>query len=157
MTYPIVLADRSAEILYVARKDLNVREGAQQNTGLRVEAIQKWCGGQKGESWCCYWLTMKLDQVFLGAAPIPRQGGVQAVREFCQAQGWRTATPQLADLFVYVNAADHGHHIGFYTGPGPTGIAGNTDASGTSANGDRVAEHALKPGSGTIEYFSYPR
>lgn len=47
-------------------------------------------------------------------------------------------------LYLYVNANDHAHHIGFVTSTNPlTGIAGNTSADGTSSNGDGLYEHAI--------------
>jgi len=63
----------------VARQFLFVREASIQNTGQRVEAIQKWGGGIKGESWCCYFATMVLDICFQGKSPIPRLGACQDV------------------------------------------------------------------------------
>lgn len=151
----------SDEIVRQARRFLYLREAtASPNAGLRVEAIQRWCGGSKGESWCAYFVTLILDLLFAGAAPIPRQGGVQAIRDLAKKHNWMTSTPVPGDLFIYVNAAGRGHHIGFYTGFGvtaPTGIAGNTSADGTSSNGDRVAEHELHAGTSIIEYIAYPR
>jgi hypothetical protein len=127
----------------IARLFLFVRE-AGQNHGQRVEAIQRWCGGQPGESWCAYFATMVLDLAYGGEAPIRRQGVVQEIRDLATENGWITATPSMGDLFLYIDANDHAHHIGFVTGTEPlTGIAGNTDEHGTSSNGDRVAEHGI--------------
>lgn len=148
---------RAEEVLYQARKLRFIREAGGQNVGQRVEAIQKWCGGVAGESWCAYFATMVLDIVFEGASPIPRMGSVQQIRDLAKKKGWITTTPVPGDLFIYVNAQDHGHHIGFYVSGGtrkPKGIAGNTDESGTSSNGDRVAEHDLYRGK--IEYAHLP-
>ncbi len=150
----IALADRSAEVLYLARKTRYLREAGGQNRGQRVEALQHWCGGQPGESWCAYWATALLDIIYEGKAPIPRMGGVQAIRELAQKNGWITTTPSLGDLFLYIDANDRAHHIGFVSAITPlSGIAGNTSESGTSDNGDRVAEHQI-----TARVFvSYPR
>ena len=127
----------------VARLFLFVRE-AGPNRGLRVEAIQHWSQGQFGDSWCSEFATMVLDLAYQGNAPIPRNGSVQDVRDICTAHGWTTDTPSVGDLYFYVDANDHGHHIGFVTSTDPlTGISGNTSADGTSDNGDRVAEHAI--------------
>jgi hypothetical protein len=120
-----------------------IRE-AGQNTGQRVEAVQRWCGGQPGESWCAYFATMCLDIAYKGKAPLPRQGSVQAIRELAQSHGWVTTVPQVGDLFLYVNAQDHAHHIGFVSGVDPLiGIAGNTSEDGTSSNGDGVYTHPI--------------
>lgn len=148
---------RAEEALYQARKLRFIREAGGQNHGQRVNAIQTWCGGVDGESWCAYFVTLVLDIVYEGVAPIPRMGSVQQIRDLATKKGWITKTPVPGDMFIYVNAQNHGHHIGFFTGGtlrDPVGIAGNTDASGTSSNGDRVAEHALSHG--TIEYVHLP-
>ncbi len=138
----------------IARQFLFVRE-AGQNKGQRVEAIQHWSGGQPEQSWCAYFATMVLDICFQGTAPIPRLGACQEVYNMAKAKGWLTATPAKDDLFLYVNDADHAHHIGFVTDPGQ-GIAGNTSADGTSSNGDRVAEHGISAGP-HVKYVHYPR
>ena len=137
----------------IARLFLFVRE-AGQNSGQRVEAIQKWGGGQRGDSWCAFFATMVLDLAYQGAAPILRQGGVQDIRDVATKSGWITDTPSVGDLFLYINADDHAHHVGFVSSVDPLlGIAGNTDANGTSSNGDRVAEHAIT----AKTFIAYPR
>ena len=145
--------------LEVARLFLFVRE-AGPNTGQRVEAIQRWCGGQPGESWCCYFATMVLDLVYAGASPIPREGACETVRQLALTNGWVVDVPQAGDVFLRVKD-NHAHHIGFVTridSDGTVGtISGNTSADGASANGDRVAEHDLHPAPGSIVYVSYPR
>jgi hypothetical protein len=129
----------------IARQFLYVRE-AGANTGQRVEAIQKWSGGEKGQSWCCYFATMVLDICFEGQSPIPREGACQAVYDLAKAKGWVTPTPIPGDIVLHVNEQDHAHHIGIVTETAPlTSIAGNTDETGTSSNGDRVAEHPINP------------
>lgn len=120
-----------------------VRE-AGDNRGQRVEGIQRWCGGQPGDSWCAEFTTMMLDIEYKGKAPIPRMANVQEIRELAEQNGWITTTPAVGDLFLYINAADHAHHIGFVTELEPlTGIAGNTSEDGASSNGDGVHEHEI--------------
>lgn len=138
----------------IARQFLYLREAAP-NRGQRVEAVQKWCGGQPGDSWCCDFATMVLDMCFQGNAPIPRGGRVQDVYDLANKNGWMTSTPANNDIFIYVNDVDHAHHIGFVTFPG-VGIAGNTSADGKSSNGDRVAEHSISAGP-HVKYIHYPR
>lgn len=136
----------------VARQFLFVRE-AGPNTGQRVEAIQKWCGGSPGDSWCCEFATMVLDICFQGESPIPRGAVVQDVLDFAGDRGWLTYKPEPGDLFLYTNNA-HAHHIGFVTGVNPmVGIAGNTSEDGTSSNGTGVYEHAIR----TPLFIKYPR
>jgi hypothetical protein len=146
------------DIVEIARLFLFVREAQAQgqNRGLRVEAIQHWSAGQFGDSWCAEFATMMLDIAFAGDAPIPRQGGVEAIRQLAATQGWLTDTPAVGDLVVSLTDAGVGHHIGIVTSTDPlTSIAGNTSEDGTSANGDRVAEHGI---SSTLKTFiHYPR
>lgn len=137
----------------IARMFLFVRE-VPQNKGLRVEAIQQWCGGMVGDSWCCEFATMVLDIAFQGNAPIPRLRAVQDVYNLAKKQGWMTDNPVPGDLYIYVNSANHAHHIGIYTGDNQ-GIAGNTSADGTSSNGDRVAEHGLITNPKSIKFIHY--
>ncbi len=138
----------------ISRQFLFVRE-AGQNKGQRVEAIQHWGGGLPGDSWCCWFATMVLDICFQGASPIPRQGACQSVYDQAKVKGWLTDTPVKDDLYLFVNDANHAHHIGFIT-DGDNGIAANTSADGTSSNGDRVAEHAISKGP-HVKYVHYPR
>jgi hypothetical protein len=132
--------------LDIARQFLFVRE-AGANTGQRVEAIQRWSGGQPGESWCCYFATMVLDICYEGKAPVPRLGACQDVYELAKQNDWITPVPMPGDLVLSIDPAkDHAHHIGIVSQVSPLmSIAGNTDETGTSSNGDRVAEHAINP------------
>lgn len=140
------------DIVALARRFLFVRE-AGANAGQRVEAIQRWGGGAKGDSWCCYFATMILDLAFQGQSPIPRLGACQDVLDLARAKGWVRTTPTVGALFLFVNRDGHAHHIGLVTGVTPlTGIAGNTSADGKSNNGDRVAE---RPVSSTL-FVQYP-
>jgi len=138
----------------IARQYLFVRE-VQPNTGQRVNAIQKWCGGNAGDSWCCEFATMVLDICFQGDSPIPRLQAVNDVYSLAKTHnGWLTLNPVPNDLYIYVDGNDHAHHIGIYTGNN-NGIAGNTSADGTSSNGDRVAEHSLITNPAYIKFIHY--
>jgi hypothetical protein len=140
----------------IARQFLYVRE-AGANTGQKVEAIQKWCGGKSGESWCAYFATMVLDICFQGSAPIPRQGGCDAIYELANKNGWLTTTPVKDDIFLYVNGND-AHHIGIITVDGGSiGIAGNTSEDGQSSNGTGVFEHSISTNPSKVKYIHYPR
>ena len=141
----------------IARQFLFVRESGA-NTGQRVEAIQKWCGGLAGQSWCCYLATMVLDICFEGKSPIPRLGACQDVYDLAKKNNWLTNKPLKDDVFIYVNDADHAHHIGIITvDGGGIGIAGNTSEDGTSSNGDRVAEHSLTTNYAHIKFIRIPK
>lgn len=144
------------KLLEIARLFKFVRE-AGANHGLRVEAIQHWCGGAPGDSWCCEFATMVLDLFFQGNAPIERQGSCADVMAFCDRKGWMVSAPQPGDLFFLVTDEGHAHHIGFVTSTGPlTAIAGNTSIDGASANGDGVYEHELLVGSNHIRFARVP-
>lgn len=142
--------------LDIARQFLYVREAKDQNTGARVEAIQRWGGGEKGQSWCCWFVTMVLDICFQGESPVPRLGACQAVYNLAKSQGWLTNAPAPGDIVLHVDADDHAHHIGLVSVVSPlTSIAGNTDETGQSSNGDRVAEHQINPAN--KRFVRYPR
>jgi hypothetical protein len=143
-------------VIDIARLFLFVRESGD-NRGLRVEAIQHWSQGQFGDSWCAEFATMVLDLFCQGQSPIPRGGSCQAIYDLAKQNGW-VQTPSEGDLYLYINEADHAHHVGLVTALDPlTGIAGNTSADGTSSNGDRVAEHALAVSAGSIQFVAWPR
>ena len=139
----------------IARQFLYVRE-AGPNHGQRVNAIQTWCGGQDGESWCMYFATMCLDLAYQGNAPVDRQGGCEVVRQAAALHGWLATTPTVGDLVLSLNDQGRAHHVGLVTQVDPLmSIAGNTSADGLSANGDRVAEHAIDPANKV--FVHYPR
>lgn len=136
----------------IARLFAHVKEAAKQNTGARVEAIQRWGGGKAGDSWCCFWATMILDLKFGGASPIPRLGACDDVFKLAKAAGWLRDTPQVDDLVLHMKDPDgpsgpegftDAHHIAIVTDVDAgsyTAIGGNTSDDGTSDNGERVAE-----------------
>ena len=137
----------------IAKQYDYVRE-AGPNKGLRVEAIQHWSSGQAGDSWCCEFATMVLDICFKGNSPIPRLQACQDVYDLAKSKGWITSTPQVDDLFLYVNDQDHAHHIGIVSSVNPLeGIAGNTSKDGTSSNGDGVYNHGIN----AKVFVHYPR
>lgn len=141
----------------IARQFLFVRE-IQPNAGQRVEAIQKWGGGKIGDFWCCFFATMVLDICFEGKAPIKRFGACQDVYELAKHNKWLTDKPTKDDVFLYVNDADHAHHIGIITQDGGgVGIAGNTSEDGTSSNGVGVFEHSISTNPKKVKYIHYPR
>lgn len=156
----------------IARLFLHVREGNEgQNTGLRVEAIQRWCGGSKGQSWCCYMVTLWLDLKFGGESPVPRLGACDDVFKLAKAAGWLHDTPQVDDLVLSMRDPDgpegpegftDAHHIALVTNVAAgqyTAIGGNTSKDGTSSNGDRVAERDFAfPGpTKTRVFVRYPK
>jgi hypothetical protein len=128
-----------------ARKYLFVRE-AGANRGQRVEAIQRWSGGQPGDSWCAEFATMVFDICYQGTCEVPRTGNCDVVLALGKTNGWVVTDPQPGDLVLSIKADDptDAHHIGIVTASSPlTSIAGNTSEDGTSSNGDRVAEHPI--------------
>lgn len=143
----------------IARQFLFVRESATQNMGQRVEAIQRWCGGFPGQSWCAYFVTMVLDICFQGNSPIPRLGSCQTIYDLAKQNKWvldDTTTPEVGDIFIYVNDQDHAHHIGFVSNPG-AGIAGNTSEDGKSSNGNGTHEHSISQNRRSVKFIRYPK
>lgn len=140
------MSARVYDPVVIARQFLFVREAKEQNTGLRVEAIQRWSDGAKGQSWCCHFATMVLDICYQGASEVPRTGSCDVVLARAKTNGWIVTDPAPGDLVLSINPNDptDAHHIGIVTSADPlTAIAGNTSADGSSSNGDRVAEHAI--------------
>lgn len=134
-------------LLDIARLFRFVRE-ATSNRGQRVEAIQTWSGGEdaRGTSWCAWYVTMVFDLYYQGRSLLPRMGSTEAIRQLAVQQGWVVTHPLPEDLVISINAAGVAHHIGIVTQVSPlTSIAGNTSDDGTSSNGDRVAEHMIRP------------
>lgn len=137
----------------IARQYRFVRESTQ-NHGQRVEAIQRWCGGVPGDSWCAYFVTMVLDIAHQGNSPIPREGVVQNIYDLAKRERWLTTFAEIGDLFVYIDSNKHAHHIGFVTSTNPLiGIAGNTSEDGKSSNGTGVYEHEIN----APVFITYPR
>lgn len=139
-------------IVEIARCFLGVRE-AGQNRGLRVEAIQHWSGGEAGDSWCMEMAWMWLDLFFAQQHEIPRFQSVEAFRAWASTQGYLVDSAAPGRFVIRLDPTGRGEHVGLCTDPGLS-IAGNTSADGTSANGDRVAEHALAGGS--LTYVAIP-
>lgn len=134
------------DLIAIARQFDYVREAQQvgQNRGLRVEAIQHWSAGQFGDSWCAEFVWFVFDIATKGTAPFPRTGSTQILLEYAEQHRNIVQLPAVGDLYFYLNASGLPHHVGIVTATEPlTGIAGNTSADGTSANGDRVAEHQI--------------
>lgn len=148
--------DDTELFLWFLRRFDYVREAKEQNTGQRVEGIQRWGGGAKGQSWCCYWATMMLDVWYQGSAPIPRLGACEDVHQLARSNGWLTDEPEVGDIVLTVNDADHAHHIGILTAMEPlTAIAGNTSADGKSSNGNGVYENTISMTN--KRFVKYPR
>jgi len=149
------MAAPSYSPVVLARQFIFVRE-AGANHGQRVNAIQKWCGGSDGESWCMYFATMMLDIAFQGAAPIPREGSCEVVHQLAARNGWLSPKAAVDDLVLSINDQGLAHHVGIVSKVDPLmSVAGNTSEDGASSNGDRVAEHVLNPQNKV--FVHYPR
>ena len=111
-------------IIDLARKFLFVREAKEQNAGARVEAIQRWGGGQKGDSWCAFWATMVLDLYFEGASPIPRTGSCDDILNLARERNWLSEIPHVGDLYLYLKTDTDAHHVGIVTDVNAAGYIG---------------------------------
>jgi hypothetical protein len=147
-------------LVELARQFLFVRE-LPENRGQRVEAIQRWCGGKPGDSWCADFATMLLDIHFGGQSPIPRTSSCDELLEIAIKRGWIADAPHVGDLYLFVRLPSDAHHVGIVcdvSAAGFSGLSGNTSADGSSSNGDRVAERfqTIRPGGRTV-FIRYPR
>lgn len=136
-----------ASLSVIARRFSFVREVGGANVGSWVQWFQKMAGGVAGESWCADFESLCEDVAF-GKHVTPNTGSCQTKLDYCRAHSLVVPTPAVDDLYFYVNANGHAHHIGVVSGLSPlTGIAGNTSEDGASSNGDGVWEHAINPAS----------
>lgn len=135
----------SASLSAVMRRFAFVRETDGANRGSWVNFLQRFCDGVEGDSWCADLESVVEDIAYKGHPKTPRSGSCQVKLEYCMKKEWVVAEPQVDDLYFFVNADGHAHHIGVVTAPYPklAGIAGNTSALGISSNGDGCYEHAL--------------
>jgi hypothetical protein len=144
------------------RSFLHVREATGHNDGYRVEAIQKWSGGKKGDSWCAWLFLMVLDLSLRGKSPIPRNekyGSCEEIRVLFEEQGWLRPMPHVGDAYFFVKDGK-AHHIGMVTDIGDGtfhGIAGNTSEDGKSSNGTGCFEHQFTINLDTMVFGAYPR
>ncbi len=135
------MSARIYEPVAVARQFRYVRE-VQPNKGLRVNAIQTWSGGQSGDSWCMEYVWLVFDICYQGQCPFGREQSTETFRQLAVAKGWVTTIPIPGDIVLSLRPDGTAHHVGIITKPSPlTSIAGNTSDDGSSAEGDRVAEH----------------
>ena len=131
------------------------------NRGQRVEAIQRWSGGQPGQPWCAYFVSFCLDVRDAGKCPLPRTGSCDVILTTARANDWVTQLPIPGDLYLYVRNGSDAYHVGFVTqmnGDGTfEGLSGNTSADGLSANGDRVAERTIRIDRSKHVFIRVPR
>lgn len=138
----------SASLSAVARHFDFVRETEGPNKGFWVNLFQRFTGNGDGDSWCASFVCFCMDICFRGASPLHKSGAAHELYAQCKAKGWIVAMPAPDDLFFYVNADDHAHHVGVVTQIAPlSGFAGNTSEDGKSDNGTGAYEHALNPAS----------
>lgn len=145
------------------------KDGSTANTGSRVEAIQKWGGGEKGQSWCAWALTMAIDMFWCGYlgksendVPIKRLGACDDILSVCMANGWMKSRPADDGVYIYFFLRNpnggtamekDAHHIGLVTKAEKTqfmGASGNTSKDGKSSNGDGWYERYLPYDSRTV-------
>lgn len=121
-----------------------IRETGGPNRGHWVGYIQRQAGGSDGDSWCAEFICLVLQVAYSGVSPLPTTGSCQRMLDAASAKGWVVTTPQVDDLFFYVNDVGRAHHVGIVTGVDPlTGIAGNTSPDGLSDNGTGVFDHPI--------------
>lgn len=132
------------DLVAIARLFDFVREVGGQNKGLWVGIFQRFTGNAPGDSWCASFVSFVLAIWKKGATRFPRSAACQDYYDYAKKNGLITHTPMVGDLFLYVDANDHAHHIGIVTQTEPLeGIAGNTSQDGSSSNGDGVYEHGI--------------
>lgn len=145
-----------------------IREASENNSGLRVEAIQRWAGATPGhpEAWCAAFVSFVLDQCYQGDGPFPRYRGVAEYMEAARQNGWLVTIdeaqqqgrlPVPGDLYCWHTDPDS--HIGFVEqftpfGGALTGLSGNTS---TEDGGQGVASHTFAPNANDTHFILIPR
>lgn len=148
----------AASLSVIMRRFSFVKEVDGPNVGTWVSLFQRFCDGVAGDSWCADLVSFCLDVAYRGHSPLVRSGSTVLLLTQARAKRWIVTTPQVDDLFFYVNAAGVPHHVGAVTRPAPlAGIAGNTSADGRSSNGDGVYEHALTVARDRIVFVRLPK
>jgi hypothetical protein len=136
-------------LVQIARLYLFVRETKGANRGVWVELFLKYTDNQPGDSWCCSFVCFCLSIYYQGNSPLTKTASCATLLGQAQKLGYllpEGALIQPGDLFFYLNAAGHAHHVGIvtdYQHPELIGIAGNTSEDGKSDNGTGVFEHAV--------------
>lgn len=134
----------AASLSAVARHFDFVRETDGPNKGVWVNLFQRFTGNGDGDSWCASFISFCLNVAYRGASPLVKSGAAHDLFAQCQQRGWLVAPPQPDDLYFYLDANGHAHHVGVITRAQPLiGLAGNTSPDGTSSNGTGVFEHAI--------------
>lgn len=147
-----------ASLHVIARRFSFIRETEGPNRGTWVNYLQRFCSGKDGDSWCADLVSKVIDIAYRGHAPVRRSGSCQEILTDARAKGFVKVAPAIDDLFFYVNADGHAHHVGVVTNASPlTGIAGNTSEDGKSSNGTGVFEHALTISPARIVFVRLPR
>jgi hypothetical protein len=145
-----------ASLSAVARHFLFVRETEGPNRGAFVDFFQRFTDGRPGDPWCCDFESFVESIAYDGRPPTLRTGSCADKLADADAKGFRVLEPAVDDLYFFLDATGHAHHVGIVTATAPlAGIAGNTSADGSSVNGDGVYEHAIAAGPSTV--FVRPR
>lgn len=102
------------------------------NAGPKVEAIQRWSDGQRGDSWCAF-LVAFVGELSSGVMetqwPLPRTGSCEMVRQYAVRHRLTVQTPSIGDVYLLLNDQGKAHHTGFVVGVGLQTfdeISGNT-------------------------------
>lgn len=135
-----------ASITQVARRLNFIRETQGPNAGAWVNALQRFCHGKTGDSWCADFVSFVLDVAFYGNPPLQPTGSTRIMLAEATAKNLRSAKPVVDGLFFYVLPDGTPHHVGIVsdiTSNDVLGIAGNTSEDGVSSNGTGVFEHAI--------------
>lgn len=150
-----------ASLTAVARHFTFVRETQGANRGAWVGLFQRHVGIQPGDPWCAAFLSFVGDIAYFGHWPLVLSGSCMALLTNARSKGYDlkpSSAVQIDDLFFYLDASGHAHHVGILTSATPLiGISGNTSPDGTSSNGDGVYEHALTVAPGRIAFARLPR
>jgi hypothetical protein len=133
-------------LVAIARLFLFVRETLGPNRGVWVNLFQKYTDNKPGDSWCASFISFVLSLYYQGKSPLSKTASCADMLAQARQLGYLVSVPQPGDLFFYLNADGHAHHVGIVTAasaPYVNAIAGNTSEDGKSDNGTGVFEHSI--------------
>jgi hypothetical protein len=111
------------------------------NAGERVEAIQRWCGGAKSDSWCAefvYFAATMTAAAHGKPYTLPRTGSCESLRVYSGIHKLTHRDPAIGDIYLLLDSKGRAHHTGFVTSTAIS-TATFTETSGNTSNPTQAA------------------
>jgi hypothetical protein len=116
-----------------------VREVGRANKGLWVSFFQQYTGNAAGDSWCCSFICWLLAIYYQGKSPFTKTASCQTLLDQCRQLGSGAAgKPAAGDLFFYLDATGHAHHVGGHVRGGSEACSVSSASPATRARTARA-------------------